>query len=458
MNQEYYKSREGIIGIVFFSIAIILVVIHFVFFRFSFPVSNIDEATFLSPAYSLAVHGKFSSDIHTSFLPGADTYTYWMPPLYMFLLGVVLKTLGVTLFTAKLFSLLLILSSAVIIFFFSKDRYTRVVLVSLFLICPFIIIISARIRMEALGIFLISLSILSVKRKWPAYVSGIIAGLAMMTHPMCIPCCVGLAFHNLRKGYKQFFLFTSVAVIVTLPYLFYILENFSLFRQQMSFQYARKMGRELTRVKLEYILQFVPTSIVALVFLYRSKQERGLKHFLYISLALTVVLILKSNEFNYQVYSIPYFLSAVALFLEERKDALYRLGVPTLFFTFFLVMLVLKGHKNNNFQNDSTYYQLTGYLAKNKDWAGKTIFVAGSYDMSTYFLVNHQKVETINVVNESPPDWYKKFDYVIDVVKNNNGKKEEMSKDEFWKAWQHQRKFTTSDGRYSLFTASKTGD
>jgi len=458
MDQGFYKSREGIIAIVFFSIAIMVVLIHFAFFRFSFPISNIDEATFLSPAHNLAVHGKFSSDIHASFLPGADRYTYWMPPLYMFLLGVMLKTLGATLFTAKLFSLLLILSSAVFVFLFSKDKYTRIVLVSLLLICPFIIIVSARIRMEALAIFLICLSILSVKRQWPAYISGIIAGLALMTHPMCIPCCVGLAFYILRKGYKQFFLFTSAAVLITLPYLFYILEDFTLFRQQMSFQYARKMGRALSKLNLEYILQFVPTSMVALMFLYLSKKERELRNFLYISLPLTVILILKSNEFNYQVYTIPYLLAAVGLFLEEKKEKLYRLGVPTLFFTFFMIMLILKGDKNNNFQDDSTYYQLTGYLSKNKDWLGKTIFVKGSYDMSTYFLVNHQKVETINVVNEASPGWYKKFNYVIHVIKNKDGRKHWMAEDEFWKDWQHKRSFTTSDGRYSLYVAVKSSD
>lgn len=455
MDQGFYRSREGIIAIVFYSIAFIVVVIHFSFFRFSFPINNIDEATFLSPAYNLAVHGKFSSDIHASFLPGADRYTYWMPPLYMFLLGAILKTFGVTILTAKLFSLILILSSAVFVSLFSKDKYTRLVLVSLFLICPFITIVSARIRMEALAIFLICLSILSVKRQWPSYVCGIIAGLALMTHPMSIPCCVGLAFNILRKGYKQFLLFMSAAVLVTLPYLFYILEDFTLFRQQMSFQYARKIGRALSKLKLEYILQFVPTSMAALMFVYLSRKERELRNFLYISLTLTVILILKSNEFNYQVYTIPYFLAAVGLFLEEKKEKLYRLVLPALVFTFFLVMLVLKGDKNNNFQDDTTYYQLTGYLSKNKDWLGKTIFVVGSYDMSTYFLVNHQKVERINVVNESSHDWYKKFDYVIRVVKNKDGKNQWMGKDEFWKDWQHQRAFTTSDRRYSLYTSEK---
>jgi hypothetical protein len=312
--------------------------------------------------------------------------------------------------------------------------------------------------MEALAIFLISLSILSVKRQWPAYISGVIAGLALMTHPMCIACCLGMAFYYIRKGYKQFLLFTLAAVLVSLPYLFYILEDFTLFRQQMSFQYARKVGRPLSKLKLEYILQFVPTSMAALMFLYLSKKEQELRIFLYISLTLTVILILKSNEFNYQVYTIPCLLAAVGLFLEEKKEKLYRLVVPTLFFTFFLIMLVLKGDKNNNFQDDSTYYQLTGYLSENNGWFGKTIFVTGSYDMSTYFLVNHQKVERINVVNESSPDWYKKFDYVIRVVEKKSGKKQWMGKNQFWKDWQQQRSFTTSDGRYTLYTARKSSD
>jgi hypothetical protein len=37
--------------------------------------------------------------------------------------------------------------------------------------------------MEALSILLISLAIVSVKRQWPSYITGIIAGLGAMTHP-----------------------------------------------------------------------------------------------------------------------------------------------------------------------------------------------------------------------------------------------------------------------------------
>jgi hypothetical protein len=457
-SRKYYRTPEGVTAVVFFLIAIISFAVHFAFFRHSFPVNNIDEATFLSPAYNLAVHGTFSTDIHASFLPGADTYTYWMPPLYMFLLGGVLKIFGVSILNAKLFSYLLTLCSAFLLSLLTKDRYVRTILVSLFLICPFIIIISARIRMEALAIVLICLSILAVKRQWPVHLTGALAGLAALTHPMALPCCAAMAFFSLRRGFRPLMIFSMAALVVILPYVFYVLEDFALFKEQMNIQYARKAAATLNKLKLEYILQFVPTSLAALVFLFLCKREREFRIFLSISLILTVILILRSNEFNYQVYTIPYLIAAIGLFLEERSEILYRRAVPAFFFIFFVGMLILKADKNNNFQRDNIYYQLTGYLNKHKNWSGKTIYVTGPYDLSTYLMVKHQKVERVNVVNKASPGWHEKFNYVIAIVEKKGPKKSQKKGYEFWKHWEHQKAFTTSDGRYTLYTATTNGD
>jgi hypothetical protein len=166
-----------------------------------------------------------------------------------------------------------------------------------------------------------------------------------------------------------------------------------------------------------------------------------------------MIVILRSNEFNYQIYTIPYILAAIGLFLEEKRENLYRLAVPALFFTFFLTTLLLKGNKNNNFQQDSTYYELTEFLSKDKSWAGKNIYVTGPYDVSTFLILNHQNVERINAANFATSGWYNKFDYVITVVEN--GKEQKQRKEiHFWKDWDQQNSFTTSDGRYTLYTAT----
>jgi hypothetical protein len=348
---------------------------------------------------------------------------------------------------------LLILVSAALVFSLSKDRYVRLILVSLLLICPFIIIVSARIRMEALSILLISLSIVSVKRQWPAYITGIIAGLGAMTHPLVYACCAGLALYNLRRGWKPFLLFGITALLVVSPYLYYILQSFEFYKIQMDLQLVRKASTKLTDLKLDYIIQLVPMSLAGFAFLYFTKKEREFRIFLGASLALTVFITLKSSEFNYQVNAVPYILAATGLFLEERKERLYRLAVPVLLFTFFLALLGLKARKYN-FQTDAEHKQLIGYLSTNKSWEGKRIFVTGDYDVSTHFILNHQNVERKNAVAAIVSNgWTEKYDYVVAVVEK--GKEKQLEDGLFWRTWDQQTSFTTSNGNYTLYTASR---
>src|SRR5205085_7317893 len=113
-----------------------------------------DEASFFSPAYNFAMYGNLATTVHKDFLPGAAAYTYWMPPLYMLLLGTVFKIFGVSILNAKLLSLVLVLLSAYIITRWTRNRNIQLPLAAIFLICPFVILVSTYIRMEALAIFL----------------------------------------------------------------------------------------------------------------------------------------------------------------------------------------------------------------------------------------------------------------------------------------------------------------
>jgi len=160
------QSLEVIVSVCLFVVAVLCFVVHFLFFRYSFPPVNVDEGSFFSPAYSFANHGRLSSDIHQSFLPGSAKYTYWMPPLYLVVLGSFLKMWGATVLNAKLLSFLFTGLSAYLISTLVADRFPKIILGGLLLICPFVIITSAFIRVEALAILLIVLSIVAVKFKW----------------------------------------------------------------------------------------------------------------------------------------------------------------------------------------------------------------------------------------------------------------------------------------------------
>lgn len=430
-------------GVVFFFV-------HFIYYRHSIPASNLDEASFFSPAYSMATKGKLSSDIHATFLEGASRYTYWMPPLHFFLLSGFLKSFGATVFVAKLFSFLIMLVAAWVISFVSNDRWIKNLVVGLFLLCPFIIISSAYIRMEALAILLIACSILAVKTHRSPFWTGVLAALGAMTHPLVLPCALALALYNLRKGIKPFLQFSIFALLALTPYLIYIFQDFTIFQSQMAAQMARKAGRGLSTVKIEYILQSVPTGVLALYLLFRSRLDKELRIFLVTGLLLSLLIIIRSNEFNYHIYSIPYVLATLGICIEERPgNNFYRLVIPSIILLLFLFFDYSKLAKYK-YRDDGPYHQLTHFLDQNRSWEGKNIYVTGDPDVSIYFLMHGQNVERQNAVAAiERVGWFTKFNYVVSLVENDMQINKHL--DYPWAHWKRTSQFTTTDGSYTLY-------
>ncbi len=453
------KSSEINIAIVFFIVSIGCFLIHFFFFRYSFPPYNSDEASFFSPSYSFAKNGVLASNIHQSFLPGANRYTYWMPPFYMVFLGTLLKLFGATVFNAKLVSVLFTCCSAWLISYISKDRFVKICAVSLLLICPFIIITSAFIRVEALALLLIVASIIAIKFNLNAYLLGILAGLSVMTHPLLLACCAALALITARRGIKSFIVFSIVALVTISPYLFYILKDVELFSQQMHLQFLRKAHAKLSDLKLLYLLQSVPIAMIALFCLYKVKQVKELKLFLAAGIVLSLIIILRSNEFNYQVYLVPYVIASIALIIDENKNSLwYRYFLPFCIYGFFLVLFVFKFLKYNH-RNDSSYKEMISYLNSNQSWKNKSIYEIGSTDVSNFFIVNNQQIERpIPIAVVKNKNWFDKYDFVVEVINNKdqgNTNDENSIEDKPWLTWKKSGSFSSKDGIYSLHLFSR---
>lgn len=460
-NQTVHKRYSELnVAVVFLIISISCFLIHFLFFRYSFPPINADEASFFSPAYNLAKKGVLSSEIHQSFLPGAKTYTYWMPPFYMVFLGTLLKLFGATVLNAKLISSICTCCSALLISFISKDRLTKICSVGLFLICPFIIITSAFIRVEALSILLITASIIAVKFDSNNYKLGILAGLSVMTHPLLLACCVGLALITIRRGLKPFITFSVIALITISPYIFYILKDFEFFKLQMALQFLRKSHAKLTDLKLIYLLQSIPIAIVALFCLYKVKQVKELKLFLLTSIILSLIIILKSNEFNYQVYLVPYVIASIALVIDESRNSLwYRYFLPFGIYSFFLILLVFK-YVKYDYLNDRSYQEIVSYLKTNQNWKNKNIYAVGGTDVSNFFITNNQYVERpIPIAISKSKNWFDKYTFVIEVintkVQDDTTDDSKNKEDKPWLTWKNKSYFTTKDGMYSLHLFSR---
>jgi hypothetical protein len=140
-------------------------VIHFLYYRFSFPLITPDEASFLSPAYDLIHKGLFSTSIHRQFLPGADQHTYWMPPLFMASMAVYLNLVGFSFLQAKLFSFLCSLAAGLLLSTITPGRSNKLWVLALWFCCPFVLMATTTIRMEAIGILITCLTIYALKKR-----------------------------------------------------------------------------------------------------------------------------------------------------------------------------------------------------------------------------------------------------------------------------------------------------
>lgn len=440
-----------LMAILLLGISAVVFLLHFLFYRSSFPPVNVDEASFFSPANSFATKGNLASDVHRSFLPGAATYTYWMPPLYIVLLGSFLKIFGSTVLAAKSLSLLLSCASAAMFASLASNRYTKIAAVALFLICPFVLITSAFIRVEALAIFLTVVAIVAVRKEWDAVVLGAVAALGLMTHPLMLACASGLGLTALRRGIRPLLVFALAFAVVFSPYIWYILQDAAMFKEQMQLQFLRKAKASFFDLKPAYLLQSVPMVLLALWCLYKVKGGNALRLFLSVSMLLALTIVLRSNEFNYQVYLVPYVVASVVLSM-EKSQPLFRWAIPLLLYSFFAVVLFSKMRKYH-FRTDKDFNQLVANLNKTPLWKGKTIFAAGGPDVSTYIMMQGGDVERqIPVPQTLPPTWFDKYNYVIEIRDNNATDEnlyEEKEKPRPWRGWKATA-FTTTDGAYTL--------
>lgn len=422
-------------GWIFMALALLvlgvaMMLAHFLFFRYSFPPVNVDEASFFSPAYDLAVKGVLSSDVHAGFLPGAGEHTYWMPPFYMVFLSFFLKLTGTTVFNAKLLSLIITGLSALVLFRMFSNRYARVMVTALFLVCPFVIITSAYVRMEALGLLLILLSADSVRRGSAPWIRGVLAGLLFMTHPMLLPASAGLLLIAAREGGRPLLIFLLTALLVITPYLLYIFQDPAVFRLQMELQFARKSERSGS-LEASYLLQLLPLLLTGWICLYKTRGWLNLRLFLAVSMTLTALLALKSNEFNYHVYLVPFLLVSLGLLIEGRRSAAYRFALPFSLYGFFLCLVFLKASKYD-FRTDADYRQVISFLNAHPHWMNKRIYVEGNPDVAAFLIMEGQRVERKNAVaSAGHPGWQHQYDCVITVSGDTSIKPQQ----EPWHSW-----------------------
>jgi hypothetical protein len=442
------------IALLSFCLSLSIYGIHFLYYRFSFPLITPDEASFLSPAYDLIHKGVFSTSIHRQFLPGADQYTYWMPPLFMASLAVYLNLVGCSFLKAKLFSFLCFLAAGLLLSTVTPGRSNKLWMLALWFCCPFVLMASTTIRMEATGILITCLTIYALKKEASAIVLGILAGSTILTHPIYLACGVAIGVVVLlRKDWRQVLLFSLTTLLIISPYVWYISQDSLIFQEQMELQFTRKASKSLLTIEPSYLVQFLPISLLAFVLLFRLKTRSELRTFLIFGLLFVDLLVLKSQEFNYHLNVIPYAIASLALFVDEQstRPSLRFLLFPALM-SFFLLLLLQKGLKLQ-FVNDDVIHELVDVMHQHQgSWNNRSIFVTGSTDLTGFLLLQGQRVERINAVYKLPDSrWDAYYDCVIELVNIRIPEDRiDDSSPPFWACWKKVCSYQSNHGQFTL--------
>jgi 4-amino-4-deoxy-L-arabinose transferase-like glycosyltransferase len=329
----------------------------------SFPVPWVDEAYFAAPAIDLIEQGRMGTTVLAGTLPGIETHTYWMPPVYFLAVAAVFKTLGVGLVQLRLFSVLCGLVVMLLTWLLAQesglDRRQALVPVTL-LGVDLVFLRGAFIgRMDMLTLALMLAGVLLALR---AHATGsrklligamIAAALAPLTHPfgvVALPMLAAtIAATNGRRSLRPLLLMLLVTALVFVPWLLYASRDWPSFVAQQSVQFQRKGARAYEGIlpMITFVLeQYAGYGGFAAVLwllglgglLSAAARHRKLAGLL-VGAILSSALLIWSREMWYPLYAVPFTALGVGLLffrLQESRLPARWARVPT-----FLLLLAL---------------------------------------------------------------------------------------------------------------------
>ncbi len=183
------------------------------------PVWN-DEAIYSDITYNLIKHGKLSTELFKDFIPFVEQHSLWYPPVYFLLLAGAYLIFNPQLIVMRLLSLGLGLISLALVYLILKEQRLKPtslnwpwsIFLCLILFNPYFQHGTIIGRME---ILVITLGLASVwqylkfkkniqKNNKSLFISGILAGLALLTHPnsfiFLAPISLDLIFNFLSNS------------------------------------------------------------------------------------------------------------------------------------------------------------------------------------------------------------------------------------------------------------------
>lgn len=211
-----------------------------------------DEGLFANPGIEWIRHGVLGTSLIGDLIDGMETRTYWVPPVYLVTIAAVFKAFGIGVVQMRLFSAVCGIASVLLVWLICRRLTDRPwlpwIAAALLLIDPIYIRAMTIGRMDIMAVVFGLGSIYACQRWRIMWISGLLAGLALTTHPMggAAVAALFLTIVTDSSDTKRLRSFGHAAIglgIALLPWLIYILQDPHSFLVQFWGQFIRKADR-----------------------------------------------------------------------------------------------------------------------------------------------------------------------------------------------------------------------
>jgi len=353
-----------------------------------------DEAIYSNIARNFITRGQLATDLWGGLKPGADQYAAWNPPVFFLTLSVWLMLFGYSIVAQRLLSVVFGLGIIWLIYLLTpklvRIKHPLIGLIPILgLVIDFHFVRGTRLsRPDIQALFLIIFSIylsfskilirsqpIQLKRFLPTsflshFITGILMGLAILTHPIAI-CFSFIPLVNWYKPQKSLFVRHLISYFLgalspIIIWLLLVWHHWHIIWQQLSLAAARK-GLETPWI-IEVVrghniwlqVMFLLMTIISILYLLYVKNHFNRSRLVIITLLATSWFAsIFGRQLWYTIYLIPFLYLAITDLINtyyHHKDAnknnlaLICLLLATNFIYSFLTIYDIKSHHLSYFQ------------------------------------------------------------------------------------------------------------
>lgn len=252
-------------------------------FHTNIPTTWPDEVLFFNPAWELMANGVMRTSVLDGLIPGMDTHTLWMPPLYILFLSGIMHIFPTELLTARLFSSFISLGSIYLVYKICQHLQfspRRIISVLILLATDFLFLkFSHTARMESLCLFfalgafyfLVRGVHVGTPTMSSIFLSGICLSLSFLSHPFGIVHSIPVLFLLYQRNslnIKNLALYGFAGLLPIALWGIYVIPNWELFIVQFGAQLSRKnelLGKFSWLDKVKIIFSVYKFPVVKLV-------------------------------------------------------------------------------------------------------------------------------------------------------------------------------------------------